>query len=172
MLQQVVNFFNHPFFMIVGGLLSLVAVIGFFSTVYLMLKGIMPVWYKLGISLSKRKIAIFADEKFNELKDVLVDSGMFKEKNIIKIDMSSVKKAENISFYLLHYSFCKNRLNEIVSIKNDSDAMIVYAPQDEGFIDKEVLSQLNLHRNTIIVNLRGRLLNDVLVSMITTSFTK
>lgn len=171
-MQEVIDFFNHPFFMIVGGLLSLVAVFGVFSTIYLVLKGIVPIWYRLGIALSKRKIAIFSDEKFNELKDVLIDSGMFQEKNIIKIEKSALKKAKNISFYLIHYSNCKNDIDEIISLKNDSDAMVVYSPQDEGFIDKEVLSRLNAQRNTVIVNFRGRLLNDIMVSMITTSFSK
>ena len=50
--------------------------------------------------------------------------------------------------------------------------MIIYAPQSEGFIDESVVNILNLQRNTIIVNLRGRLLNDTLVSMMTTSFKK
>lgn len=171
-MQEVIDFFNHPFFMIVGGLLSLVAVFGVFSTIYLVLRGIVPIWYRLGIALSKRKIAIFADEKFNELKDILVDSGMFQEKNIIKIDMPALKKAKNISFYLIHYSKCQDIIDDILLLKNDSDALVVYSPQDEGFIGTEILNKLNAQRNTIIVNLRGRLLNDIMVSMITTSFSR
>lgn len=171
-MQQVVEFFNHPFFMIVGGILSLLAVLGVLSTVYLVLKGVVPVWYKLGVSLSKRKIAIFSDDKFNELKDILIDSGMFHTKNILKIDKASIKKAEKTSFYIIHYSPYKSSIDEILSMKKDSDALVVYAPQDEGFIEKEILNKLNSQRNTIIVNFRGRLLNDVLVSMITTSFKK
>ncbi|MBL1293249.1 MAG: hypothetical protein COB61_005190 [Thiotrichales bacterium] len=171
-MQQVVEFFNHPFFMVVGGILSLLAVLGIFSTMYLVLKGVVPVWYKLGISLSKRKIAIFSDEKFNELKDVLIDSGMFHTKNILKIDKASIKKAAETSFYIIHYLPYKDCIDEIISMKKDSDAMVVYAPQDEGFIEKDILNKLNSQRNTIIVNFRGRLLNDVLVSMITTSFKK
>ena len=158
--------------MVVGGLLSLVAVIGVLGTTYLVLKGVIPVWYKLGISLSKRKISIFAGEKFNELKDVLIDSGMFRTKNIVQIDKEAIKKAEKTSFYIIHYSFYKNNIDEIISLKKDSDAMIVYAPQDEGFIEQDILNKLNSQRNTIVVNFRGRLLNDILISMITTSFSK
>lgn len=171
-MQQVINLFSHPFFMIVGGLLSLIAVLNIFASLYLVLKGVVPVLYSLGISLSKRKIAIFSDSKFNELKDILIDSGMFRDKNIVKIDKTALKKASETSFYLIHYAFCKDIIDNIISIKKDTDAMIVYAPQDEGFIEKNTLNKINSQRNTIVVNFRGRLLNDVLVSMITTSFTR
>ncbi|MGD9212943.1 MAG: hypothetical protein PVI90_19315 [Desulfobacteraceae bacterium] len=166
------NFFNHPFFMIVGGITSIIAVCSVFTTLLLVMKGIVPVWYRLGFSLSKRKIAIFSDSKFNELKDILLDSGMFQNKNIMKIDEAALKKAKETSFYLIHYSFCKKMIDDIISMKKDRDAMIIYAPQDEGPIEKDVLNKINSQRNTIVVNFRGRLLNDVLVSMITTSFTK
>jgi hypothetical protein len=170
--QQILDFFNHPFFMIVGGLTTLLSIVGVIYTIYLILKGVLPVWYRLGISLSKRKIAIIADEKYSELKDILIDSGMFLDKNVIKIDKATLRKAESVSFYLVHYSFGKDQIEEIVSIKKDSDALIVYAPQEKGFIDEDIINKLNSQRNSTIVNFRGRLLNDVLVSMITTSFKK
>lgn len=171
-MQQIIDFFNQPFFWVVGGILSLIGILGGLYTVYLVLNGVLPVCYKLGLSLSKRQIAVFADNKFNELKDVLVDSGVFYEKNIKQIDKASMKKAEKISLYLVHYSSWKDKVDEILSMKDDSCAMIVYAPQDEGRIEEDILNRINSQRNTIVVNLRGRLLNDVLVSMITTGFGK
>jgi len=53
-------------------------------------------------------------------------------------------------------------------MKNLETALIVYAPQSEGFIDKPMMERISNERNAIVVNLRGRLLNDILVSMITT----
>ena len=165
-----IDFFSHSFFTIVGGVLSLAAVLGLIAALYLSVTGVIPVLYRLGTSLSSRKIAIFADDKFTELESILVDSGLVKKRNIIKIDKASIKKADNISFFIVHYLPYKNSIDELISLKKDTDAMIVYAPLDEGRIEDEIATKINSQRNIVMANFRGRLLNDVLVSMMTTSF--
>lgn len=171
-MQFIIDFFNHPFFIIIGGITTFVAIVSTMYTIFLILKGVFPVWYRLGKGLSRREIAIFAEEEFESLKDTLIDSKIFSKKNIVKIDRKSIKKANSISLLLIHWKCFENEIDNILDIKEDSDALIIYAPQDEGFIEKEILKKLNLQRNTIIVNFRGRLLNDILTSMITTSYEK
>jgi len=170
MVQDIIRFFNHPFFIIIGGLTTLLAIIGILYTAYLIIKGVFPVWYRLGMGLSKRKIAVFAEQEFENLKNMLVDSNIFKVKNILKIDKQSIKKAESITLLLVHWKCFETEIDNILKIKKDSDALIIYAPQNEGFIDKNILEIINIERNSIIVNFRGRLLNDILTSMITTSY--
>lgn len=168
----IVGFFNHPFFIIVGGVTTLLMIVGCFYTLYVTIKGILPVWYRLGKGLSKRKIAIFANEEFDNLKNILIDSNIFKEQNIIKIEKNSIKKAKSITLLLLHWKSFQSDIDNVLSVKDDSDALIIYAPQEEGLIDKSILSKINRERNSIVVNFRGRLLNDILTSMITTSYEK
>lgn len=172
MIQHIVDFFNHPFFVCVGGLTTLLAVVGLLYTIYLLIKGLLPVWYRLGIGLAKRKIAVFAEDEFSNLKSMLVDSHLFKPKNIIQIDRESLKKAESVTLLLIHWKPFEAHIDEILRIKKDSDAMIICAPQKDGFIDNGTLDKINAERNAIIVNFRGRLLNDILTSMITTSYEK
>jgi len=46
--------------------------------------GIAPVLYRLGNGLANRKIAIFAKgDNRSSLKNLLLDSGLFKEKNMV-----------------------------------------------------------------------------------------
>ena len=170
-LKELYNFFNHPFFVIVGGIATLVMIVTFFYSIILVIRGVFPVWYRLGKGLSKREIAIFENDEFDSLKCILVDSRIFKEKNIIKIEQNYIKKAESISLLLLHWKAFKDNIDNVLSIKKDSDALIIYAPQEEGLIDKSILTKINQERNCIVVNLRGRLLNDILSSMITTSYS-
>jgi hypothetical protein len=59
-----------------------------------------------------------------------------------------------------------------LSEKKDGTALLIYAPQEEGFISKEDIAKINQHRNAIVVNFRGRLLNDIMISLITTSYEK
>ncbi len=166
----IVQFFNHPFFIIFGGIATLFSVIGVVIVAVLVVRGVFPVWYRLGLGLSNRKIAVFAESEFDALKSMLVDSQLFRETNIIRIGKKELKKAQPLSLLLVHWKPFENEMKEILNLKRDNAALIIYAPQSEGFIDKEMVEKINLERNAIIVNFRGRLLNDILISMITTSY--
>ncbi|MFA5421076.1 MAG: hypothetical protein WC280_03590 [Patescibacteria group bacterium] len=172
-MDLLVNFFNHPFFIIIGGVSVVIIVISFLYSLYLIIRGIIPVWYRLGKGLARRNIAIFAEaEEFNSLKAMLVDSKLFKPKNIHQIQINNIKKADNYTVFLVHWSKYKNNINDIVTMKKDSTALVIYSPQNEGMIDSENLNLINSHRNSIIVNFRGRLINDIFVSLITTVYSK
>lgn len=169
-MQAVVAFFDHPIFIVLGGLSTLLTLIAAVYVIYLFVRGIFPVWYRLGMGLSRRKIAIFADNEFDGLKNMLVSSGLFQESNVLRIDRGSIRKAAGMTLFLVHWKSFETEIEKILGMKDDSTALIVYAPQEEGFIDKAIMGRINQERNSIVVNLRGRLLNDVLVSMITTGY--
>lgn len=170
-LNQITNYFNHPFFIIVGGLATILMIAGFLYTAYLVIKGVFPVWYRLGMGLSKRKIAIFASTEFESLKSMLVDSKIFERKNVIQINKNDLSKAEKETVFLVHWKDFQGKIDDILAFKKDSTALIVYAPQGEGKIEpQEKMDKINSHRNAVVVNFRGRLLNDILTSLITTSY--
>ena len=170
--QKLYDFFNHPFFIIFGGISILItiamAMIGF----YTIIKGVLPIWIRLGLGLSNRKIAIYAEKDFDSLKSLFVDSGIIKEKNIHKIAFDSLSKGENYTIMLVNFPEFNDKIEDILKYKKDSDALIIYAPQNSGRIDEKTLELINSHRYSLIVNLRGRLLNDIVNSMITTSYEK
>lgn len=153
---------------------NIMAIVGFLSTiliVYLCTSNILKTLYRLGRGLAKRNIAIFdAGDSYTSLKAVLIDSKLFKEERIHQIHQDSIDKAKKYSVFLVHYSVYHNKINEILALKDDSTALIVYAPQDEGRINDDDMKKINNKRNTIVVNFRGRLLNDILISLMTTSF--
>lgn len=171
--DPIVAFFNHPFFIVIGGVATLAMVAGAIYTLSLIIKRVIPVWYRLGVGLSKRKIAIFATTEYQSLKNMLVDSKIFTEENIIQIHTNDLRKAEKESVFLVHWKDYQDVMPQILDLKRDSTALIVYAPQSEGRIENQtILDNINLQRNSIIVNFRGRLLNDILVSLITTSYER
>lgn len=172
-MQQILDilqiFFSHPCFNIIGGISTLLAISVVFTGIFLAIKGCLPVWYRLGIGLTRTEIAIFASSQFENLKGMLIDSKIFREKNLLRINDNDLKKAEGKAIFLVHWKDYQKHLEEILLIKKDSTTLIVYAPQEEGFIDSESMKIINHQRNTIIVNFRGRLLNDIFVSLMTTS---
>ena len=116
-MSSILSFFNCPFFIIVGGISTMVIIIGFFYTAYLVIRGVLPVWYRLGLGLSRGKIAIFASDKYDSLKAMLVDSKIFRAKNIIQVNHEDLKKAEKFNVFLVHWRDCQLYIDEILAIK-------------------------------------------------------
>ena len=104
---------------------------------------------------------------------MLVDSKIFEDKNILQINKNDLKKAEKETLFLVHWKDYQDKIDDILTLKKDSTALVIYAPQNEGRIEPvDMMEKINYHRNTIVVNFRGRLINDILVCLITTSYEK
>ena len=168
--DQVVNFFDHPFFIIIGWIAILVMIIGFLYTIYIIMRWVVPVWYRLWLWLRKRRIAIFASSEFSDLESMIHSSNIFNE--VVKINKGSLSAAENETIFLVHWKDYADDLDRILSMKKDTTPLIVYAPTNEYRIDDASMEKINSHRNSVVVNFRWRLMNDILTSIITTSYVK
>ena len=170
-MEEIINFFNHPFFVIVGGVATLLMVGGFLYMLYLIVSGVVPVWVRLGLGLSKRKVAIFSNQDGDSLKDLLIDSKLFKAKNIITIHKDSIEKAESANIFLVRWTGYEDKMQDVLAMKKDNIGLVVYAPPNEGRInDQPLLDKINSKRNSLLVNYRGRLINDIIVLLISVSY--
>jgi hypothetical protein len=158
----------------VGLLESFVIIISILWAAGLWGRGIAPALLRLGHGLAKRKIAIFAKgENIGSLKHLLVDSGLFNTKNIIEVTKKDdMGRAEYTTMYLVVWHDWADDIDEILRMKKDSSALIVYAPYEHGRIADDQMKKLDGKRHTAVTNFRGRLLNDVVSSMITTGYEK
>lgn len=165
-MNELISVFNSNLFVIISGIGTTIIIISFSYGFYLWVKGIIPVFYRIGVGLSRRKIAIFAcGEKYESLNDLIKESRIFNK--TIQINQDNIKKAENETIFLVHWSDYKEKIDEIISIKKTSTSLIVYAPYKDK-ISEDDLEKINSQPNSIIVNFRGRLLNDIFTSVITT----
>jgi len=158
----------------VGTVQTIVFLIIAGTAIVLWCRGISPVLYRLGNGLANRKIAIFAkgDNK-GSLKSLLLDSELFKEKNICEISgVHDLGKAETASVYLVFWSDWAADIEKILEKKPDKCALVVYAPYNMDKIPADQMRNLDGRRHTSVTNFRGRLLNDVVTSMITTPYEK
>ena len=62
------------------------------------------------------------------------------------------------------------KIGEILQAKKDATALVVYAPKGPASIPPDKFVELNSKRNVMVTNFRGRLLNDIVVSLMTTSY--
>lgn len=171
-MEAIINFFDHPFFIVIGGITTTFLIIGIFYKIISWFFGITPIIFRLGIALWKRQIAIFGSlEVFDSLKSSLIDSKIFKEKNIVHIKKENTEKAKDKTIFLVDWETFGEEIETVFNArKNHQTAIIIYAkPQS---IPNEKMTVIANRPNTIVVNFRGRLLNDILTSLITTSYDK
>ena len=177
-METIYQIFNNPFFVIVGGIFTVFAVTAILISFIAWVLGVAPLLWRLGYGRWYRKIAIVAkDEYFNSLKNDLVDSGIFREKNIFQISSKFLSKIKDHYLLVVHYqSFTENEIKEIIVNKNSKAGMVFYypefSPKDGKVIPDAIVKIINSKENTTIVNFRGRLLNDIIITLITTSYEK
>lgn len=156
----------------VGRFTAVIFLLTLICGIYAWVKGILPALIRLGNGLSKRRIAIFAKgDHLRSLESLLLDSKLFSKKNVIDISSDSdFGRAEQATLFLIFWHDWQDKIAEILSAKKDNTALVVYAPPELGLIPQDKLKELNGKRNVIVVNFRGRLLNDILISLISTSY--
>ena len=159
---------------VIGIIETIVLILGIGYAIFLWARGILPAILRLGNGLAKRKIAIFAKgDNISSLRSLLCDSGLFRQKNILEVTTSSdLGKAEEASVYLVYWHDWADNIDQILNMKPDNCALVIYAPSDKGRIPDEQLKDLDGKRYSAVTNFRGRLLNDIVTAMITTGYRK
>jgi len=158
--QDILQKINLKF--IWNALLAVLAVIVF-------LLGISKPLWRLGRGFFSRKIAIFADtDNFNSLKKLLLDTKLFRKKNIIHVSSNDALSAGNYSMLLLHWKSYSAGLESVLDKKEEEAVMIIYLPQHEGFIPREDMEKISRHKNVAVANFRGRVLSDVITGLMIT----
>jgi hypothetical protein len=137
-------------------------------------KGISPVLKGLGHGLAERKIAIFAQgDNLTGLKQVLHRSTLFRDTNIIEVPrLEDIGNAEYASVFVVNWPDWGHQIARILAKKTDKVPLIIYCPRTSDPIPKHIMEELDEHRNTAVTNFRGRLLNDIVTAMITTTYEK
>jgi hypothetical protein len=170
--NQLAAFYNHPVFAIIGGLAVTMAFLGFMYKVICWTFGITPILFRLGVALWIRRIAIFGStEAYTRIRASLKDSNLFKEKNIVHITADNIDKAKDETIFLVDWETFGNQIDQVFSArKNHQTAIVIYAKP--ASIPNDKMNDIANRANTVVVNFRGRLLNDILTSLITTSYER
>lgn len=177
-MDYIYQVFNNPFFVIVGGLFTVFSVFSILATILFWFLGITPLLWRLGLGRWTRKIAIVADSgMYATLEKDLIESGIFRGANISQINNKCLSDIKEHSLLLVHYqSFTEKEIETILNYKTSKSGMIFYFPQFSSkkgeFIPPDIRDKISNTPNTTIVNLRGRLLNDLITTLITTSYEK
>lgn len=129
------------------------------------------VLWRIGLGLARRRIALLASSDDNEvLRGTILDSGIFAERNLIEVrKIESLERAAEASVWLLHWPSWHSHFDQVLAALKPRSVLLVYAPAGQSTLPSEVMARLNQLSNVALVNFRGRLLNDLVTSLITTS---
>ncbi len=169
-IQPIIDFFNHPVFIIVGGLTVVVATLGIIYRVVCISLGVTPLVFRIGKAIWRRKVAIIGSfEAFSFLKDCITDTEIFNKKNVIHVPIHNIEKVKEHTILLIDWETSGNKIDQIfLARKNNNTAVIIFA--SVGSIPQDKMAEIANRSNTVVANFKGRLLNDILNSLITTSF--
>jgi len=159
---------------VIGALTTLLLTVGGVLTFIEWNLGIWPLMKRLGLGRWYRKVLIVgAANETKSLKKDLVDSGVFRADNIDEASESNLSDVEDASLVLLDYwSLNTEQVKKVISNKRKSAGLIVYSPMSKPRIPDEISETINNEPFTTLVNMRGRLVNDLLVTLMSTSYDK
>jgi hypothetical protein len=169
-LQSIINFFNHPFFIIIGGSTIVLSAFGILYRIACIAFGITPLVLRIGKAIWLRKVGIIGSiEAFSSLKDSITDTNLFKTKNVFHIPLDNIEKVRDYTILLVDWESVGSQIDQVFSKRRSyNTAVLIFAKP--GTIPQDKMNEIANKSNTVVVNFKGRLLNDILNSLITTSF--
>lgn len=170
-LNPIINFFNHPFFIIIGGLSTASMALAIFVKIFSVIFGVTPLAWRFSLAVWDKKIGIIASEEgFQKIIHEIKSSSLVKEKNISRILISNIEDVRKKGLLVVDYEHFKD-LKSLVPLRKSSQAAIIVLAKP-GQIPSDEMSWLSDRSNIIVTNFFGRLLNDMVVSMVSTSLSE
>lgn len=168
--QTVIDFFNVIIWG-AGTITTVALIISVILAVIAWCRGIITPLWRLGLGLSRREVTIVGStENCNSLSSMIKHSRLFNTRNIhfvtSKKDAKDLKKCGLI---LMQLNNSPLTIKEVLDNKQSESALVIYAKLGEI---KDEWDLLDDHRNVSVTNLRGRLMNDLLTTLMTTGYEK
>lgn len=159
---------------VISFILAMVGVVSLAFVVIGCISGLTQAIVRFGLALFGKKVAVFASaDDFHVIKSDLASSGLVKEKNIERV---SVEQRSSLNEALLIVFACrddnKKHIKEVVVRKNPRCGLVVYCPDGPSALTHEEMAEINAAPFATVCNFRGRLINDILLMMLSTSFKK
>lgn len=163
-----------PILNFIGLVTTTITAVGIVLVGYWTFRGLIPALFRLGYGLQRRRIAIVATgDSLNNLEGLIGDSRLFNNKRIIRAaGQSEIEAISRANLILINWPDCRDYLEDILLLKSEQTALIVYAPHSGGRIENDDMAKLEQKKHVVVCNFRGRLMNDIVTSMITTGYEK
>lgn len=155
-----------------SSLLSFIKTLSLLFFIILALCGLIKPAWRFAIALKAKKIYVVSNlDNSQTICDDLVNSGLIKEKNIIKKNSDQIGYLSKAKLLILDFDFLdEEKILKVVESKEPACGVIVYSKCKK--ITDSTMDKLNESPQVSVVNFRGRLINEVILLLISTSFVK
>lgn len=159
-------------FSIVSIPLDIIAIASLIVFIFGAIAGLIRPLFRFGWAAWKKQVYIIAGtETGNMINDDLQRSGIVKKKNIKCKNDKQIGDIKDSRLTILDYSYLGSEKSiDIIKNKKANCGAIVYA--SPGEIKPNDMKRLNEIQHVSVVNFRGRLVNEVLVLLMSCSFSK
>lgn len=136
--------------------------------------GVTQALVRFGLALFGKKIFVVASEdEYGDIREDLVDSGLIKSGNIQRVSNRHMDKAHDALLLIIVYGYLEPKdFEALVRTKSSRCGVIVYCSPEKSRITEQEMSLLSRTSFTALCNFRGRMVNDVLLMMLSTSFKR
>lgn len=161
----------------VGTLATVVQIAMFIILVLICCRYLISVAKRFGLGLWKRQIAIITSDTnlVNSLKADLTSTGFIRAGNVVHISIENLKDLPGYSIAVIDYgSFLgdKGQLCNFIEQMDSSVGIVLYCRPEHGRLSDELMQKINNSSRVILTNFRGRLVNDVISSLVSTPYEK
>lgn len=162
---------------VLGYLDLLMRALGFMALVAIAggaIAGVTQALWRFGLALFGKKILIIASEEdYSYIREDLVNSGLIKPRNIEYVSKKYLGKTRDaLLLIVVHGVLNSDELKYVVREKSSRCGLIVYCPPEKGRIGQSEMELLSSTSFTALCNFRGRMVSDVLLMMLSTSFKR
>lgn len=169
-MDYLTSFFNQGIFIIYGGISICITLLSILYVFICWAIGISPVLIRLGLGLWQREIAIISNANaFSELKGILSYTKIFK--NIVHINPKNHEESKDKNLVIVDWESANKYVSEVIGERTSINTPIIIFAKP-ATIPNEIMSVIANKPNIVVVNFKGRLLNDVLTCLITSSYKK
>lgn len=130
--------------------------------------------WRFGLALLRKQIKVVADtEDYDTIYHDLIVSGLINSKNIVRVSKESLSDLQDAFMIIVSCGYLtSDGFARVVDGKSSRCGLVVYCPPEKGRMSSDDFSHLNSAPFSTLCNFRGRLVNDVLLMMLSTSFKK
>lgn len=159
---------------IAGLICTSVCIVATIGTVIVWSRFIIPVLRRFGMVIWKRQIAIVSNDPslVTSIEIDLTSTHMLRKKNLCGIPINNLKDLPKYSVVIIDCgSFSEEaKLAKVIDDMDASIGVVLYCRPGCKRLSDELMMKVNNSSRVILTNFRGRLVNDIVASLVSTPY--
>lgn len=167
MIDVILSLSGNPVFNVIAVLLTIVSIAGLFITLFLLVTGLCRPMVRLGLSRCRQNICVVGNPDVTRMvRNDLVESCVVPKRRLKDLGKESLENIDDNAILVVCADGLENDVVlEAVKSKGKKAGVIVYTTKQ---LPVKFRNELNENEHVSMVNMRGRLVNEIMTLYMTT----